>query len=100
MQSVLSIRRVPLDTLVLDPANARQHGEPNLDAIRASLTRFGQAEPLVVQRATRRVIGGNGRLVAMRALGWTESRISPFVFNRGFRRATFFPRRSTAGRSP
>ncbi|MDX2010828.1 MAG: DNA modification methylase, partial [Myxococcaceae bacterium] len=69
----LVIRRVPLASLTLDPANARQHGERNLEAIQASLKRFGQAEPLVVQRATGRVVGGNGRLVAMKALGWTEA---------------------------
>ncbi len=68
----LTIRRVPIADLVLDPANARSHPERNLDAIKASLARFGQAEPLVVQARTRRVVGGNGRLVAMRALGWTE----------------------------
>ena len=32
----------------------------------------GQAEPLVVLAKTGRVIGGNGRLVAMRKLGWKE----------------------------
>ena len=68
----LQIRRVPLDSLHLDPANARAHGPENLEAIEASLQRFGQAEPLVVHGATGRVIGGNGRLVAMRKLGWTE----------------------------
>ncbi len=72
MESTLSIRRVPLGELHADPANARLHGERNLDAIKASLARFGQAEPLVVRRSTGRVIGGNGRLVAMKALGWTE----------------------------
>ena len=68
----LTVRRVPLDSLHLDPANARAHGERNLEAIVASLQRFGQAEPLVVRASTGRVIGGNGRLVAMRQLGWTE----------------------------
>ncbi len=68
----LKITRVPLDSLHLDPANARQHPERNLETIRGSLQRFGQAEPLVVHKATRRVIGGNGRLVAMRELGWPE----------------------------
>ena len=68
----LTIRRVPLAELVPDPANARAHGERNLESIRASLARWGQAEPLVVQRSTRRVIGGHGRLAAMKALGWTE----------------------------
>ena len=68
----LAIRRVPIDSLHNDPANARAHDERNLDAITASLKRFGQAEPLVVHGPTGRVIGGNGRLVAMRKLGWTE----------------------------
>jgi len=43
-----------------------------LASIRASLARFGQAEPLVVLKGAGRVIGGNGRLVAMQSLGWTE----------------------------
>jgi DNA modification methylase len=68
----LSIKRVALSTLVSDPANARLHGEENLDAIAASLRRFGQAEPLVVQAGTNRVIAGNGRLAAMLKLGWKE----------------------------
>jgi len=68
----LAISRVPLGTLHPDPSNARAHPGENLDAIRASLARFGQAEPLVVQAGTGRVIGGNGRLVAMKQLGWEE----------------------------
>jgi DNA modification methylase len=69
----LVIRRVPISSLHTDPANARSHGERNLEAIQGSLARFGQAEPLVVQRSTGRIVGGNGRLVAMKALGWTEA---------------------------
>jgi DNA modification methylase len=68
----LAVQRVPLAALHHDPANARTHGPVNLDAITASLKRFGQAEPLVVQAGTGMVIAGNGRLDAMRALGWTE----------------------------
>jgi DNA modification methylase len=68
----LVIRRVPLSSLHQDPANARSHPERNLASIRASLARFGQAEPLVVLKGAGRVIGGNGRLVAMQSLGWTE----------------------------
>jgi DNA modification methylase len=69
----LRVVRLSLDALVPDPANARLHGQVNLDAITASLRRFGQAEPLVVQAGTRRVIAGHGRLAAMQALGWTEA---------------------------
>jgi len=38
----LLVRRVPLSSLVLDPANARAYGERNLESIVASLQRFGQ----------------------------------------------------------
>jgi DNA modification methylase len=68
----LAIRRVPVASLHLDPSNAREHGTENMEAIVGSLKRFQQVEPLVVQKSTGRVIGGNGRLVAMRKLGWTE----------------------------
>ncbi len=68
----LRVTRVPIGSLRTDPANARLHGDSNVDAIAGSLARFGQAEPLVVQRGTSRVIAGNGRLVAMKKLGWTE----------------------------
>jgi len=68
----LSINRVPIETLHLDSANARQHNDINMESIIGSLKRFGQAEPLVVQASTGKVIGGNGRLVAMKQLGWTE----------------------------
>ena len=48
-ESGLVIKRVAISSLHPDPANARTHNERNLDAIRASLARFGQAEPLVVR---------------------------------------------------
>jgi DNA modification methylase len=66
------VKRVAIDSLHLDPANARQHGEENMLAIEGSLKRFGQAEPLVVQAKSGRVIGGNGRVQAMKKLGWKE----------------------------
>jgi len=72
MDPTLKIRRVPLESLHVDPSNARVHGPENLDAMAASLKRFGQAEPLIVHARTGRVIGGNGRVVAMKKLGWTE----------------------------
>ena len=70
--SAMAFRRVPLTELHLDPGNVRAHGDVNMQAIAASLQRFGQAEPLVVQKGTSRVIGGNGRLAAMQKLGWGE----------------------------
>ena len=61
---------VDIDSLVPDPENARLHPEDNLDAIVRSLDRFGQDQPLVVQKQGRIVRKGNGRLAAAKRLGW------------------------------
>src|SRR3954470_22073993 len=62
----LEVKTVPLDELVPDESNARTHGEKNMAAIMGSLSRWGQVEALVIHRETRRVLGGNGRLDAMK----------------------------------
>jgi len=69
------IEVVPLSGLTEDPRNARKHPVINLASIKASLVQFGQVEPLVVQKSTGRVIGGNGRLQVMRDLGWMSAQI-------------------------
>jgi len=74
----LVVQRRPLAELHLDPANTRLHDERNLDAIAASLNEFGQVEPLVVRKGKGTVIGGNGRLEAMKKLGWTECDVVEF----------------------
>lgn len=61
---------VPIDSLNLDPANVRQHGEKNMSAIAASLARWGQRSPVIVQREGMVVRAGNGRVMAARSLGW------------------------------
>lgn len=61
---------VDIATLNEDPNNAREHSERNLKSIRASLLQFGQRMPLIVRRATMQVEAGNGRLTAMREMGW------------------------------
>jgi hypothetical protein len=63
---------VPIQSLQLDPKNARKHDERNLGAIKASLDRFGQRLPVVVQRQGMIVRAGNGRVEAMREMGWAE----------------------------
>ena len=63
---------VPIASLHPDPANARKHNDKNLDAIKASLAKFGQRKPVVVQREGMIVRAGNGTLAAAKALGWTE----------------------------
>jgi len=71
----MQIEQVALDALLPDSANARKHGERNLEEIKRSLQEFGQHAPLVVQRSTMRVLVGNGRLEAMKACGWQEAAV-------------------------
>jgi hypothetical protein len=62
---------LPVEDLSVDPANARMHSDRNLEAIKASLRRFGQQKPLVID-GNNVVRAGNGTLEAARALGWEE----------------------------
>ena len=63
---------VPIDSVKYDPLNARLHPEKNIEAVKKSLVEFGQVKPIVVRRANRTVVAGNGTLEAARALGWTK----------------------------
>lgn len=67
----MDVERRPIASLQLDPANARLHPDRNLEAIKASLTRFGQQKPIVID-TDGVVVAGNGTLEAARELGWTE----------------------------
>jgi ParB-like chromosome segregation protein Spo0J len=70
----MTIETVQIDAISHDPANLRTHSQKNLDAIKASLRRFGQVKPIVVdQRGI--VLAGNGTLQAARELGWQEIKI-------------------------
>jgi DNA modification methylase len=61
-------RRLIVD-LLLDPENARKHSQKNLDAIKASLTQFGQRKPIVIN-SKGVILAGNGTVEAARTLGW------------------------------
>lgn len=67
----MQIERIEIGKLISDPANTRKHPERNLQAIVASLHRFGQQKPIVVDKANI-VRAGNGTLAAARSLGWTH----------------------------
>lgn len=68
----LQIQKVKLVDLKLDLSNLRGHGESEIDLIIRSLTIFGQFKPLIVDKNTMQVKIGNGRLMAMRKLGWSQ----------------------------
>lgn len=65
----MKVESVSIAALSQDPANARKHDDKNLEAIKASLRRFGQQKPIVVD-SSNVVRAGNGTLAAAIALGW------------------------------
>jgi DNA modification methylase len=65
------VESIPIGDVHLDPANARAHKKKNLDAIKGSLTKFGQQKPIVIGK-NNVVIAGNGTLEAAKSLGWSE----------------------------
>jgi ParB-like chromosome segregation protein Spo0J len=67
----MKIERINVAELSLDPSNVRKHDRKNLDAIKASLRKFGQQKPIVVD-AKGIVLAGNGTLTAAKELGWTD----------------------------
>jgi len=65
----MKIESVPIESISTDPANLRKHDERNISAIIASLRRFGQQHPIVID-SRGIVLAGNGRYEAIKRLGW------------------------------
>ena len=61
-------------SLMLDPANVHTHDSTNLEAIKASLARFGQQKPIVVN-SKGVIVAGNGTMVAAKMLNWSSVEI-------------------------
>ncbi len=61
-------------SLMLDPANVRTHDAKNLESIKASLARFGQQKPIVVN-SKGIIVAGNGTMMAAKMLNWSSVEI-------------------------
>lgn len=66
---------VPIDTIFEDDNNTRTHNSENLETIKSSFNLGNQTEPILVQKGTRKIIAGHGRLEVMKDLGFTEVNI-------------------------
>lgn len=67
----MKIEQILISDLSHDPANLRKHSERNLAAIVASLRKFGQQHPIIINDQNI-VLAGNGRLEAAKRLGWEK----------------------------
>jgi ParB-like chromosome segregation protein Spo0J len=60
---------VPIESVALHPNNPRLG---DVEAVAASLRRFGQQKPIVIQASSGWAVAGNHLLLAAQSLGWTE----------------------------
>lgn len=60
---------VPIESLVPDPDNPRNHTDFDLEKTRAALEAHGLVSPLLVQKGTKRIIHGNGRYQCLVEMG-------------------------------
>jgi len=67
----LATLAVPISSVRLDPRNAREHPERNLEAIKKSLEVYGQRKPIVVNKDGI-IEAGNGLWQAAKELGWDK----------------------------
>ena len=67
----LAIEYLSLDTLKLDPANAREHKPAQIKQIARSITAFAFNAPILVD-SDHKIIAGHGRFLACRQLGQSE----------------------------
>jgi hypothetical protein len=67
---------VPLADLEPHPRNPRRG---NVTAVAESLTRFGQAKPIVLQTDGRQIVAGHHLALAAEQLGWTHVAALPSI---------------------
>lgn len=65
----MKVQKVKIDDVHPDPTNPRIG---NIEAIKESLSEFGQDQNLVIREETMTIIKGNHRWKAMKDLGWKE----------------------------
>lgn len=79
---------VPIETVRLDAANLRKHGDRSIEGISGSLEAFEQVKPIVVD-AHGVVIAGNGTLEAALKLGWKRIAVVRAKHLEGEKRTAF-----------
>lgn len=61
---------ITVESVSEDPGNVRLHPDENIDALKSSLSSFGQTKPIVTRNGI--VVAGNGTLRAAISLDWTH----------------------------
>jgi DNA modification methylase len=67
----LAVEYIALDTLTLDPKNARLHKPAQVKQIARSIEAFAFNAPILID-CDNKILAGHGRVLACRQLGWSE----------------------------
>jgi hypothetical protein len=62
---------IDINDLIPDPRNARTHSRANVEALKASLLKFGQQKPIVIN-SENMIVAGNSTVSSARELGWQQ----------------------------
>lgn len=68
----MEIKKVPITQLKFAPYNPRHLPEHEKQALKRSISEFGLVEPLVYNKRTGHIVGGNQRLQVLKELGFKE----------------------------
>ncbi|HNC56669.1 MAG TPA: ParB N-terminal domain-containing protein [Leptospiraceae bacterium] len=63
---------VPIDNIIPDPENAREHSKEDIEEKKAALKQFGWTRPCIINSETNIIAVGNGFWQAAKELGYTE----------------------------
>ena len=69
----MEIIKIPIDEITADPDNAKEHPAWQVEQIKNSIEQFGNLDPIGVWGENNLVVEGNGRLEALKELGYTEA---------------------------
>ncbi len=72
MEVNVEIKKVLVKDLKYAPYNPRKISDEMLEKLKRSIKEFGYVEPIIVNKRTRHVVGGNQRLKALEDLGIEE----------------------------
>ena len=68
----LNIVKLRIDSLTMDPENAKLHPDFQVQQIKKSIEDFGMNDPIGVWGENNLIVEGHGRVLAMQQLGETE----------------------------
>ena len=71
---LLQIIELDVKDIIENPENTRKHDVRNISVIKDSLLRYGQYQPIIVNKKNI-VLAGNGRLQAIKELGWNKVQV-------------------------